>query len=59
MPDNKFRPFDYVTRAEFATALSRMLFSTPDGDPYYVTHLAKLKEEKIITNDNPDLQELR
>ena len=30
MPDNKFRPFDLVTRAEFATALSRMLYSTPD-----------------------------
>jgi hypothetical protein len=36
-----------------------MLFSTPDGNPYYITHLAKLKEEKIITNDNPDMQELR
>ena len=56
---DKFRPNDLVTRAEFATALSRMLFSTPDWDPYYVTHLAKLKEEKIITNDNPSMQELR
>ena len=59
MPDNKFRPFDFVTRAEFATALSRMLFSTPDGDPYYVTHIEKLKEEWIIKDDNPDMQELR
>ena len=59
MPNNKFRPFDLVTRAEFATALSRMLFSTPDGNPYYSTHIAKLKEEWIITNDNPDMQELR
>lgn len=59
MPDNKFRPFDLVTRAEFATALSRMLFSTPDGDPYYVTHIEKLKEEWIIKDDNPDMQELR
>ena len=56
---DKFRPFDDVTRAEFVTALSRMLFSTPDGDPYYVTHIKKLKEEWIITNDNPDMQELR
>jgi hypothetical protein len=45
MPDNMFRPNDEVTRAEFATALSRMLYSTPDGKPYYVTHLAKLKSE--------------
>lgn len=59
MPDNKFRPFDLVTRAEFGTAFSRMLYKLADGDPYYVTHLAKLKEEWIITNDNPDMQELR
>ncbi len=60
MPNNKFRPNDLVTRAEFATALSRLLFDTPDGkDKYYSTHLAKLMEEKIITNDNPNLQELR
>jgi hypothetical protein len=36
-----------------------MLFSTPDGDPYYVTHIEKLKEEWIIKDDNPDMQELR
>ena len=59
MPNNKFRPNDLVTRAEFATALSRMLFSTPDWNPYYSTHLAKLKAEWIITNDNPDLEEVR
>ena len=59
MSNNKFRPFDLVTRAEFATALSRMLFSTPDWNPYYSTHLSTLKKEKIITNDNPDMQELR
>ena len=45
MSNNKFRPFDPVTRAEFSTALSRMLFSTVDGDPYYITHLKKLKIE--------------
>ena len=57
---DKFRPDDLVTRAEFATALSRLLFNTPDGEwAYYETHLAKLMEEKIITNNNPDLQELR
>ena len=55
-----FRPNDLVTRAEFATALSRLLFNTPDGeDNYYTTHLQKLMDEKIITVDTPDLQELR
>ncbi|MBQ5945057.1 S-layer homology domain-containing protein [bacterium] len=45
MPNNEFRPNDLVTRAEFATALSRMLYSTPDGNPYYVPHIEKLKSE--------------
>ena len=56
----EFRPFDYVTRAEFATALSRMLYNLEDWtENYYSTHIAKLKEEWIISNDNPDIQELR
>lgn len=60
MPNNRFRPFDLVTRAEFGTALSRMLYKLADGDRvYYSTHLKKLKEEKIINNDNPSLRELR
>ena len=59
MPDNEFRPFDLVTRAEFATALSRMLYQLADWDPYYVTHMAKLKEEWIITNDDPEMIEVR
>ena len=55
-----FRPNDSVTRAEFWTVLSRMLFNTEDWtDKYYSTHLAKLKSEWIISNDNPDLKELR
>ena len=58
---DKFRPFDLVTRAEFGTALSRMLYGLADGewDLWYKTHLDKLMNEKIITNDNPQLQELR
>ena len=56
---DNFRPYDEVTRAEFWTALSRMLFGLADGNPYYSTHLAKLKAEWIISNDNPDLRELR
>ena len=57
---DNFRPNDLVTRAEFGTALSRMLYGLADGEwAYYETHLAKLMEEKIITVDTPDLQELR
>ena len=59
MPNNNFRPNDEVTRAEFATALSRMLYSTPDGKPYYSTHLAKLKAEWILKNDDYKMKELR
>ena len=55
-----FRPFDLVPRAEFVTALSRMLYWTADWEwAYYETHMKKLKEEWIITNDNPNLQEVR
>jgi hypothetical protein len=60
MPRNRFRPNDLVTRWEFATALSRMLYGIADWkDRYYSTHLAKLMEEKIITNDDPMMMELR
>ena len=56
----EFRPFDEVTRAEFVTALSRMLYWLSDGEElYYETHMQKLLEEKIITVADPDLQELR
>ena len=55
-----FRPNDEVTRAEFSTALSRMLFWIEDWiDKYYSTHISKLYEEWIINNKNPDLKELR
>jgi hypothetical protein len=60
MPDNKFYPNWWVTRKEFVTALSRLLYNTKDGTyQYYTTHMAKLKNEWIITNTNPDLWELR
>lgn len=55
-----FRPNETVTRAQFGTALSRMLYGLADGkDHYYSTHLAKLKKEWIISNDNPTLKEVR
>ena len=61
---NRFRPNDYVTRAEFATALSRLLYGTPDWDyestvKYYVPHLSKLAYEWIITNTDPTMKEVR
>lgn len=60
MMHNMFRPFDLVTRAEFGTALSRMLYWLADWKKlYYETHLKKLTEEKIITNNDPNLRELR
>jgi len=55
----KFRPYDTVTRWEFWTALSRMLYSIPDWSPYYITHLDKLKREWIISNTKPKLEEKR
>ena len=57
--NNKFRPNDEVTRAEFATAFSRLLYSTSDWNPYYTNHLRILKQKWIITNDNPNIKEKR
>ena len=64
MPNNKFRPNDEVTRAEFATALSRMIYNTSDGEykstpKYYIHHMEKLVKEWIITKDDPNMKELR
>ena len=64
MPWNNFRPNDEVTRAEFATALSRMAYWTSDWEykatsKYYVHHMKKLVEEWIITKDDPKMKELR
>ena len=59
LKNNNFRPNDEVTRAEFATALSRMLYWITDWNPYYVSHLRKLKQEWIISNDNPTMKEKR
>ena len=64
MKNNKFRPNDYVTRAEFATALSRLLYDTPDWEykgtsKYYLPHISKLAYEWILTNMDPSMKELR
>ena len=64
MPNNNFRPNDEVTRAEFATALSRMAYGTSDWEykatsKYYIHHMEKLVKEWIITKDDPNMKELR
>ena len=57
---NNFRPYDSVTRAEFATALSRLLYWTKDGtNQYYSTHISVLNNKWIISNTNPNLLEKR
>ncbi len=58
--NNKFRPNSLLTRAEFATALSRLLYWTEDWkSKYYETHMVKLHKEWIINNIDPDLIEKR
>ena len=64
MPNNKFRPNDEVSRAEFVTALSRLLYQTADGEykstsKYYTHHIEKLENEWIITNVDPGMKERR
>ena len=62
MPKNNFRPNDEVTRAEFVTALSRMVYNTQDWKwnvKYYEPHMAKLYNEWIISNTNPKMKEKR
>ena len=64
MPNNEFRPNDLVPRAEFVTALSRLLYKTPDWifeetPRYYTPHMEKLIYEWIINNPDPKMLELR
>ncbi len=57
-----FNPNGLVTRAEYATVFSRVLYwsanNQKDG-PYYEKHLAALKEAGILSNDNPTIEEVR
>lgn len=61
-PMSEFNPNNTVTRAQFGTVLSRVLYgdqyNTP-GDAYYTNHLTALQLDGIITNTDPTLQELR
>jgi hypothetical protein len=47
-----FRPYDTLPRAEFGTALSRVLWGDKyeGGTPYYVNHLNALKAAGIMNN---------
>jgi len=56
-----FWPEEFVTRAQFATAFSRLLFGEQYNGytPYYQWHLDTLKAYNIIKNTDPDLEELR
>ena len=58
---SNFRPYDTVTRAEFATALSRLLYNVEDwpGGEYYIPHITKLYKSWIINNTDPKIIEKR
>jgi hypothetical protein len=45
-----FRPYDTISRAEFGTALSRVLWGNEyeGGTPYYANHLNALKANAIM-----------
>jgi len=58
----KFNPYKIVSRAEFATVLSRALrwAKYNGGVPFYTKHLQALKDKEIMTKiENPEQQELR
>jgi len=57
-----FNPNGIVTRAQFGTVLSRVLYGDANngGNPYYADHLAALKDAGIMTNiSNPNAPEVR
>lgn len=56
-----FDPNGEVTRAQFGTVLSRALRGAKynGADPFFLNHLNALKTNNIITNTDPDLQEIR
>jgi hypothetical protein len=56
-----FEPNNQATRAEVGTVISRALYGTLHNwwTPYYLNHLNALKAIDIISDTNPDVQELR
>ena len=63
MPRNEFRPYDTISRAEFGTALSRVLWGDKyeGGTPYYANHLNALKAAAIMNQiaDAESTKEIR
>ncbi|MFA7298862.1 MAG: S-layer homology domain-containing protein [Candidatus Absconditabacterales bacterium] len=60
-PAQNFNPSGVVTRAEFGTALSRLLYGDiyNGGFPYYTNHLNALRQANIITNTVATNKEIR
>ncbi len=61
-PLKEFNPNGLVSRAEFATVFSRVLFWDKYNQSewnYYEKHIAALKEAGILSNDNPTIEEVR
>ena len=63
-PISDFMPKKFVSRAEFWTILSRVLWwnkyeASRNSSKYYVQHLNSLKWGTILSNINPDLKERR
>ena len=61
-PLKEFNPNGKVTRAEYATVFSRVLYGDKYNKSewnYYEDHLAALKEAGILTNTTPTIQEIR
>jgi hypothetical protein len=61
-PLEEFEPNRIVTRKEFATVFSRILFwdrFNIDGPEYWTKHINALKEISVLKDGNPALQEVR
>ena len=65
-PNTIFRPNDTVTRAEFGTVLSRLLYGSTHNsmdvgdDNWFSAHLQALEDAEIMTKiEAPFMQELR
>ena len=61
-PLRNFNPDGKVSRAEFVTVLSRVLYwdkYNQDWSKYYEKHMQALLEAEILSDTNPNIQELR
>ncbi len=61
-PLKNFNPNGKVTRAEYATVFSRVLYGDKYNKAewnYYEDHIKALKDAGILSNDNPSIQEVR